>query len=73
MWVITYKGKPATLDTLDNAEPGGMRQHRRVGDRSYIAAPTKRECVALYLDDFGFTWKERDPGTDCRKVILKPD
>ena len=73
MWVITYKGKPATLDTLNDAEHMAFRKSRRVGDRAYIAAPTKHECVALFLDDFGFTWKEREPGIECHKVIPKSD
>jgi len=73
MWVITYKGKPATVDTLNSAQPPGCFRTRYVYSMAYIAAPTKRDCVREYLQHLGFTWKEREPGTDCRKVILKPD
>jgi hypothetical protein len=65
MYVITYKGKPATLDKMHNLEiiKGASAYNMDMRQRdSYLAAPTKQKAIDLYLYHFGYTWKERTAG-----------
>jgi hypothetical protein len=71
MYVITYKNKPATLEKLNDKEwslTGHVLDFGDVDNRSYIAAPTKKEAVEVFLYHFGFTWKERAHGIECQKA-----
>lgn len=74
MYVITYKGKPATLDTLYNVEQGpqpysaGYHSLYDYELSSYLTNKTKRECINLFLHYFGFTWKERAQHIDVMKA-----
>lgn len=66
MWVITYKGKPATIEKIYDVErdmQGVERQERG----TYIAASTKRQTIEMFLYHIGFTWAERTKGIDVKK------
>lgn len=68
MWVITIKNKPAPLDKIKKAEKktSGWSED----DDCYISAPTKKAAIELYLYHFGFTWRERAKGVDCKRVTV---
>lgn len=66
MWVITFKGKPATIEKIYDVErdmQGVERQERG----TYIAAKTKSQTIEMFLYHIGFTWAERAKGIDVKK------
>jgi len=69
MYVITYKGKPATLGKIYAVEGATGRymlsEYQRYG---FIAAPSARAAKAHFLNHIGFTWKERAEGIEVQKV-----
>lgn len=68
MHVITYRGKPATLEKLYSVEDSVIYDHNL--DDSYLVGKTKAATISLYIHHFGFTWKERPEGIDCLKVSV---
>ncbi len=69
MWVITYKGKPTTLEKLYSLDGDYLHDHYK--DYQYIAAPTKAAAIDMFIFYRGFTWKERFKGVECQKVSVK--
>lgn len=70
MWVITFAGKPATLEQLHKVErraSGYVLHHADA--KQYLAARTKRDTIALFLYNFGFTWAERAAGIGVARII----
>lgn len=79
MYVITFKGRPATLETLYCANLTESPQlnlggHIDRGEREgFIAGKSAAACRRLYANWFGcYEWKERAKGVDVLavKVVL---
>lgn len=73
--IITFNGKPATIETLEDLE----RKHGNCAipllgfdpeERpTFIAAGTKEACKEYYNSTFGgYTWRERPEGVECSNV-----
>lgn len=62
LWVITYKGFPATLEKLYEVEGTRILDDEK---SSFLAANSKRSTIGRYIYHFGFTWKERPKGVEC--------
>lgn len=73
MYVITFKGRPATIRKLHEVE-GKQPNFMHGGDELdvYISATSKARAKAVFIYWFGFTWKERAKGIDVLavKVVL---
>lgn len=70
MFVITFKGNPATVEKLHDAESKVVNHLAYNAEReSYLSAPTAKQAKAAFLHWFGFTWKERAEGIDVAKVV----
>lgn len=71
MWVITVKGKPATLGKINQEE----RKSHNARDLdyqevdTYLTGKTKGAAVELYLFNYGFTWRERPKTVDVKKIV----
>lgn len=70
MWVITYKGKAATIDKLCKVNFGAHPDRYIFDEEDYLARSTKAKTKELFLYYFGFTWKERAKGIDVEKGTL---
>jgi len=73
MYIITYKGKAATLAKIYKIEGknnGYYNNDHETIENSYLAAPSKRKAMALYLYHCGFTWAERVKGIEATHVSL---
>ncbi len=62
MWIITIKGKPATLKEKE------MRLFDPVETDVAICCKYVNQCQAAYLYHFGFTWKERPTNVSVKKI-----
>lgn len=68
MYVITYKGKPATLRrlyTLNGSPPWYLTADN---DQEYLAYRTRKAAIERYIYHFGFSWRERSGDVECQKV-----
>lgn len=68
LYILTYKGKPITLERLHKLE-----NHRYTNDcqdrgKRYMSASTKSCIVKAYLRLFGWTWPQRTPGIQVSKA-----
>lgn len=70
MYAITYKNKPAKLIKLHDLNNEIVNDHNE--DNYFLVASTKKGAVQAYLYYFGFSWRERPKGIDCRKVAVLP-
>lgn len=71
MYVITYKGKPATLRQLcERAENVSPYWLSTLNETDYIDGPNPQVTKQKYLAFFGFTWRERTKGIECQKVAV---
>lgn len=71
MHVITFKGRPATVRELHEAE--GKQPSYKILEtelESYLATSSESKAKKLFLSWFGFTWAERAKGIDVAKVVL---
>jgi len=69
MFIITFKGRPATLETVYEAERGAVPFHTGTTEReSYLAAPSAAKAKALFIYYIGFTWGERAKGIEVARV-----
>ena len=71
MYVITYKGKPATIAKLamiDNHTSFNAYSFNAYRGTELICSTTKKEAIEVYLYNFGFTWRERLKGVECQKA-----
>lgn len=69
MYIITYKGKPATLEKIYEAERDAVPFHTGTTEReSYLAAPSAAKAKALFIYYIGFTWPERAKGIEVARV-----
>lgn len=70
MWVITYKGKPATYKKIFEVEGLPIKLHHLelYQSESYIAFKFKKFAIAKYLFHVGFTWGERARGIEVNKI-----
>lgn len=69
MYVITYKGKPATIARIHQAEcfaPSSFYTEEELA--TYIAAPSARKAKAMFLYHIGCAWKYRSEGIEVQKV-----
>lgn len=57
MWIITYRGRPATMQTLCDAH--GKTVWNDVNPESAIACRTFAATTRSYVHYFGFTWPDR--------------
>lgn len=64
MFVITFKGKPATVAKIYSLEKNDDWSLHSEERTQCLAAPTKRKAIALYLYYVGSTWKERRKGIE---------
>ena len=72
MWVITYKGKPATIEQLCKVEKITPNWLNATNEDSLIADIRKAGAIHSYLYFFGFTWRERVKGIECQKCGVMP-
>lgn len=70
MWVITYRGKPATYRKIFEVEKLSNQLNRLelYQSDSFIAFKFKKFAIAKYLYHVGFTWKERARGIEVNKI-----
>lgn len=69
MWIITYRGKPATLQTLCDVH--GKAVWGDMNPESAIACRTKKATIESYLYYFGFSWSGREKEVQIREVEIK--
>lgn len=72
MYIITYKGKPATLGTLFDAETLSGAAAQRMDTEeldAYMSAKTIARLKEIYVYHFGFTWQERAEGVEIKGVL----
>jgi hypothetical protein len=67
--VITYKGKPVTLDKLQDLEQIKYRNLGKAERKSFIASGSRKATIELFLASLGYTWAERTKGIECEKAV----
>lgn len=77
MWIITYRGKAATIEQINGAERYTSQGYETGSNddegKEYIVAATKKQAIRHYLNVFGFSWPERAEGLECQylhKMLL---
>lgn len=70
MYTITFKGRPASLETIFKAEGRTPTYHLSDFPDQFLAARTKRGVINLFLYHVGFSWKERAKGIEAQKVTV---
>jgi hypothetical protein len=71
MWIITLRGKPATMEQLN------LEEHKYYNgvnvEECYdnlIACRTRRGCIETYLHFWGFKWAERPKSVSVTRIKL---
>jgi len=71
MWIITYKGKPVTLEKIYKIEElVGISYLNSNELDSYVSANTSRHAKELFLSHIGGEWAERKAGIKCQKAVV---
>lgn len=73
MFVITYRGKPATLETLYDLETlQGAAASRASNEElnAYLTAKTRQRAKDIYVHYFGYTWEERADKVELGEVLV---
>lgn len=70
MWIITYKGTPASFSVLCEAESRELTHLEPSEREALIASMSRHGAIATYLHHFGFSWRERPKGVAAEKVAL---
>lgn len=70
MYVITIKGKPATLESIYRKENKSTDRLDSEERASLLCAMTEQGAIDAYLHHIGFSWGERPPGVGVMRCAV---
>lgn len=66
MWVITYRGKPATKEKLFELMKMEIHPYDTLDKQEYISFPKKSYCISEF--ERQFHWDDRANGIECHRA-----